>query len=62
MATRRYRKIKNKKSYTRKRYGKIKTALSVAEGTFKKTGSLIEARKSLKKQALYNARRLFGSI
>jgi hypothetical protein len=65
MATRRYRKIKGKKTHTKKRYGgksKMKSALSAAEGTLKKTGSLNAAKKSLRKQALSNARKLFGSI
>jgi len=63
MSTRRYRKIKGNKSVTKKRWGgKMKTALSAAEKTLKKTGSINEAKKSLRKQALSNARKLFGSI
>jgi len=63
MATQRYRKIKVKRSGTKKhRGGKMKTALSAANITLKKTGSLNEAKKSLRKQALINARKLFGSI
>ena len=38
------------------------TAIDAASSTLKKTGSINAARKSLRKQALNNARRLFGSI
>ena len=38
------------------------TAIDAASDTLKKTGSITAARKSLKKQALANARKLFGSI
>lgn len=38
------------------------TAIDAATHTLKKTGSISAAKKSLKKQALYNARKLFGSI
>jgi len=67
MSTRRYRKIKQKKTRTKKRHGgksgkKWTTAINAAEGTLKKTGSLNAAKKSLRKQALSNARKLFGSI
>ena len=67
MTTRRYRKIKDKKTRTKKKYGgktgkKWTTAINAAEGTLKKTGSLSAAKKSLRKQALSNARKLFGSI
>jgi len=65
MATRRYHKLKSKKSFTKRLIGgkpKLKTALSAAEGTLKKTGSLNKAKKVLRQQALSNARKLFGSI
>jgi hypothetical protein len=65
MATRRYRKSKSKKTKTKKIRGgksKLKPALSAAEGTLKKTGSLNKAKKVLRQQALSNARKLFGSI
>lgn len=69
MSTRRYGKTTGKKSKTIKRIGgkgksgkKWKTAMDAAEGTLKTTGSLTEAKKSLRKQALFNARKLFGSI
>ena len=38
------------------------TAIDAAHQTLSKTGSLKAAKKSLKKQALFNARKLFGSI
>lgn len=38
------------------------TAIDAASMTLSKTGSIVAAKKSLKKQALYNARKLFGSI
>lgn len=68
MSTRRYRKIKGKKSVTKKRMGggksdkKWTTAIDAAQGTLKTTRSLDAAKKTLRKQALSNARKLFGSI
>ena len=67
MSTRRYFKIKRKNASTKKRYGgksgkKWTTAIDAAQGTLKKTGSMKEAKHSLRKQALSNARKLFGSI
>jgi len=38
------------------------TAIEAAHTTLSKTGSISAAKKSLKKQALSNARKLFGSI
>ena len=38
------------------------TAIDAASLTLRKTGSIRAARESLKKQALRNARRLFGSV
>lgn len=38
------------------------TAIDAAQKTLGKTGSIEAARKSFKKQALTNARKLFGSI
>ena len=38
------------------------TAISAASKTLKKTGSLEKAKLSLRKQALSNARKLFGSV
>ena len=64
MSTRRYRKSKSNKTLKKRMGGKakFKTALSAAEVTLKKTGSLNKAKKVLKQQALLNARKLFGSI
>ena len=69
MKTRRNRSLK-KKIYSRKNYGgkksktgkKWTTAVDTARKILTKTGSLEAARKSLKKQALFNARKLFGSV
>jgi hypothetical protein len=67
MATRRYRRCKKNKT-RRMSGGKSKTgkkwvtAIDAAKKTLKTTGSLVAARQSLKKQALNNARKLFGSI
>jgi hypothetical protein len=47
-------KNKNGKKWT--------TAIDAASKTLRKTGSISAAQKSLKKQALANARKLFGSI
>ena len=38
------------------------TAIDAAQKTLKKTGDIKAAKKSLRKQALSNARKLFGSI
>ena len=38
------------------------TAISAASKTLKKTGSIEKAKQSLRKQALSNARKLFGSV
>lgn len=37
-------------------------AIEAAQKTFQKTGSIAAAKKSFKKQALTNARKLFGSV
>lgn len=69
MATRRYKMSKrsSRKNITVKRGGsktgkKWVTAIEAANKTLSKTGSFNAARKSLKKQALTNARKLFGSV
>jgi len=72
MYTRRHNKLKkkslaNRLRNTRQRRGgksgkKWTTAIEAAEGTLKKTGSISAARKTLRKQALNNARKLFGSL
>ncbi len=67
MATRRYRKSRAYRKKSRKMRGgksgkKWTTAIEAAHTTLSKTGSISAAKKSLKKQALSNARKLFGSI
>ncbi len=50
---------------TRKNRSKPKrwrTAIEAAQSTLRKTGSLNKARKSLRSQALANARKIFGSV
>lgn len=69
--THRIRHLKNRtrtRSRSMRRKGGAKTgkkwvtAIDAASRTLKKTGSISAARKSLRKQALYNARKLFGSV
>ena len=68
MATRRNRMLKRgrksrKMSLSGGKAGKKwVTAIAAASSTLKKTGSINKARKSLRKQALSNARKLFGSV
>lgn len=69
MHTRRHRSRKNrtrKMTGGKKRSGKTgkkwTTAIEAAQKTLSKTGSLTAAKKSLKRQALTNARKLFGSV
>jgi hypothetical protein len=72
MATKRYLKrkrsnskrggkktMKNKMKNNPKRWT---TAISAAQTTLTKTGSLSKAKQVLKTQALVNARKLFGSV
>lgn len=52
---------------TQKKYNKCggkkwTTAITAAQEALKKTGSLKKANLVLKKQALFNARKLFGSV
>jgi hypothetical protein len=54
------RTSKNRKK-TRKNT-KWVTAIDAAQSVLKDTGSLQRAQRTLKRQALFNARRLFGSI
>ena len=68
MATRR-NKITKRNRTRRMRGGKKSktgknwvTAIDAASSTLEKTGSITAAKKSLKKQALFNARKLFGSV
>jgi hypothetical protein len=53
------RKHGGKKNKTGKKWT---TAIKAATKTLNKTGSLKAARSSLNKQALQNARKLFGSV
>jgi len=76
MSTRRQRFSKRNKNRTRKMRGGKKnknikknktgktwtTAISAASRTLETTGSIAAAKFSLKKQALRNARKLFGSV
>jgi hypothetical protein len=68
MKTRRNRSFKKNKKMSRKvskgkKSGKKwTTAIDAAQKTLKKTGDIQAARKSLRKQALTNARKLFGSV
>jgi hypothetical protein len=77
MTTRRHKYLKRNKTYKshggkskteKSKTGKSKTgkkwvtAIDAATHTLEKTGSISAAKKSLKKQALYNARKLFGSV
>ena len=69
MKTRRNRSLRRKggKKMTYKRYGgkpgkKWVTAIEAAQKTLKKSRSLAAASETLRKQALTNARKLFGSI
>jgi hypothetical protein len=68
MATRRNkiskRKFNGKKHRTQKKHSgkKWETAIEAAQTTLTKTGSLNKARITLRKQALLNARRLFGAV
>jgi soluble cytochrome b562 len=51
------------KKYSGKKSGKKwVTAIDAAQKTLRKTGNIEAARKSLRKQALTNARKLFGSV
>ena len=53
---------KTQKKYHKHGGKKWQTALTVAKKTLEKTGSLEKAKIALKKQALFNARKLFGSV
>jgi hypothetical protein len=69
MATKRFIKNHRRNSKTRKVGGKKSksgkkwtTAIEAAQKTLKRTNSLEAAQGSLRKQALTNARKLFGSL
>ncbi len=56
------RKNKSRKMHSGKTGKKWTTAIEAAQSTLAKTGSLRAAKKTLKQQALVNARLLFGSV
>jgi hypothetical protein len=58
----RTRKMRGGKNFGGKAGKKWTTAIDAAQKTLSKTGSLQAARRTLKKQALTNARKLFGSV
>ena len=70
MATRRNKITRKNRTSSRRMKGGKKTktgkkwvtAIDAASHTLEKTGSIAAAKKSLKKQALFNARKLFGSV
>lgn len=67
MATRRNKNTRRNRTRSRRMRGgktgkKWVTAIDAASATLKKTGSISAAKNSLKKQALFNARKLFGSV
>jgi|688.fasta_scaffold972427_1 hypothetical protein len=69
MSTRRHRTRKQRGSSRKKSLRKKSssgkkwvTAIDAAQNTLNKTGSVQAARKSLQKQALVNAKKLFGSV
>lgn len=60
---RKYRKtLKNSKKNSKKNGKKWITAIEAAQNTLSKTGNIEAAKKSLRQQALTNARKLFGSV
>jgi len=65
MTTRRNKMTRRRGGNKRTRRQKVKkwtTAVDAGEKTLQKTGSLKKAKESLRSQALFNARKLFGSI
>jgi hypothetical protein len=56
-----YKNISKNKTKKNKKE-KWETAIQVARKTLKQTGSLEKAKIALNKQALINARKLFGSV
>jgi hypothetical protein len=65
MRSRRYYNSRRTKTMKKRGGGtgkKWTTAIQAATKTLNETGSLNSARKSLRKQALTNARKLFGSV
>ena len=62
MATKRHKSSKKNKTNKMRSGRKWTTAIEAASKTLTNTGSIVAARQSLRKQALYNARKMFGSI
>jgi len=70
MATRRNKTTRRNRTRSRRMRGGKKsktgkkwvTAIDAASRTLEQTGSIVAAKQSLKKQALFNARKLFGSV
>ena len=70
MATRRNKITRRNRTRSRRMRGGKKsktgkkwvTAIDAASRTLEQTGSITAAKQSLKKQALFNARKLFGSV
>ena len=62
MYTRVHKHFKKRKTKKIREGKKWITAINAATETFKKTGNLFEAKKSFKRQAFLNSRKLFGSI
>ena len=62
MATKRHKSSKKNKTKKMRSGRKWVTAIEAASKTLTNTGSIVAARQSLRKQALYNARKMFGSI
>ena len=67
MATRRNKITRRHRTRSRRMRGgktgkKWVTAIDAASATLEKTGSFTAAKQSFKKQALNNARKLFGSV
>lgn len=66
MSTKRNKLFKKKNKTQKKKLGKTGkkwvTAFDAASKSLEKTGSLSKAKMVLRKQALTNARKLFGSI
>jgi hypothetical protein len=69
MKTKRSKTLRRRRNrFTRKIAGGKKngkkwvTAIDAAQKTLRETGDIEAARKSLRKQALTNARKLFGSV
>ena len=70
MATRRNKNTRRNRTRSRRMRGGKKsktgkkwvTAIDAASRTLEQTGSIVAAKQSLKKQALFNARKLFGSV